>query len=202
MRPRWTRWISTQVWQGSVILAAILAWLAGFLEAKKTAAAPMTGDTLTLVAIFDHKPDEAVWRGLQAELATASLPGGWKIQLVEHTSNATRSEFFDFVVLRMKGGCFPREKQTRAWRRQPLGWVPRVDGEFLSIVFIDCDRVAEAVSRVAAGIDRDARLAAGLSKVIQHELTHLLLGTPRHDETGDFKATLAASELVGKYPLR
>jgi hypothetical protein len=61
---------------------------------------------------------------------------------------------------------------------------------------VNCDRVAEAVSRLGIGVVSEQEYAAALAKVIRHELRHILLNTVSHECRGEYKASLSAQDLI------
>jgi hypothetical protein len=154
------------------------------------------GESLTLLAHFDHSPDLLLWKHLVRDFMGTVTPGGRIHELVLETSEIAGREFANLIVVHMIGTCQPLRTRGTAWRPQPLGWVREVDGIFLPFVFVDCDRVAEVASRVGAGVVSEQEYAAALAKVIRHELRHILLNTATHEREGEHKASLSAGDLI------
>jgi hypothetical protein len=153
--------------------------------------------TLALFAQFEHIPSVQVWSALARDLSEHVLPGDWVPELIEATGEVAGREFSEIIRVDLIGTCQPLKKRAAPWRPEPLGWVRKVDGTVLHFVFVNCDRVAEAVSRLDIGEVSDQEYAAALAKVIRHELRHILLNTDSHECKGDYKASLSARDLIG-----
>jgi hypothetical protein len=85
----------------------------------------------------------------------------------------------------------------------PVGWVYLVDGQILPFVFIDCDRTARALwpeLRGRTSSERRQKMARAISRMVAHELTHIVTQNPNHSPAGVQKAHLRAGELLDAWP--
>jgi hypothetical protein len=121
-------------------------------------------------------------------------------RLVMAAAVGPTDSFQDLIVVKFHGSCkLPvKTRPSSAPSPQPFGWVERVDGQFLSIIHIDCQCIAEALARVVPGHspDADEIFARAITRVIRHEMRHLLLNTSCHESSGENKASLRAEELA------
>jgi hypothetical protein len=152
--------------------------------------------TLTLIAQFDHSPDPPIWKALVGDLTGDVALDGRRLELIRQTKETEGRSFADLIVVSMIGKCQPLSGPRPDWRPQPLGWVHRESGTFMPFVFVDCDRVAEAVSRHVNGFVSDREYVTALERVIRHELRHILLATAAHEDAGDYRASLSPEDLV------
>ena len=82
----------------------------------------------------------------------------------------------------------------------PLGWVYQVDGKILPFVFVDCDRIARTLWADLRGQTpaiRRQKLARAISRVIAHEITHIVTQDSGHRVQ---QAHLSAAELADAWP--
>lgn len=118
--------------------------------------------------------------GLQGEVARIlpEVPISWVSHLVE-TEGRT-------IQIRVEGNCWtpsePREGRN-------LGWVPRVDGDILPFVEVDCGAIRALVSS-------QVFMPRAVAQVIVHELFHYLTGRTSHS-AGLNSAKLGRRELEG-----
>jgi hypothetical protein len=82
---------------------------------------------------------------------------------------------------------------------KPLGYTHMSDGHVLPFIDIDCDAVAESVSRMmpsaTAFLNPDA-YARALAAVLTHEMVHALTGTCDHAGSGVMQPHLTPRELI------
>jgi len=135
---------------------------------------------------------------VERSLVESNLPGGERIVWRLASKSDAEREFQDLVILTFHGACrLPSHSQLEV-SAQALGWVERVDGQILAIIHIDCPRIGEAVSRAIGApraFEAQEAYAHAISRVIRHELNHVLLNSASHDVAGDNKRALTAAEL-------
>jgi hypothetical protein len=188
----------TQSKFGALVLLAILIQMAaarGLIVSEPDGRQPRT---LALFAHFEHLPAVQVLRALAKDLSESVIPGGWTVKLFEATGDGAGREFAEIVRVDLIGTCQPLKRRGVSWRPAPLGWVRKVDGSVLHFIFVDCDRVAEAVSRLDIGAVSEQEYAAALAKVVRHDLRHILLNTASHECRGEYKASISAQDLIRK----
>jgi hypothetical protein len=104
------------------------------------------------------------------------------------------------LFIKIHGVCRISMKSTS--NERPLGWVERVDGQMLSIVHIDCQRISQALSRVVVNpqsAESINSLARAIARVARHEAWHLRMNNGYHERQGDYKAALRAEDLIAPF---
>jgi hypothetical protein len=186
----------TDTFRGLLLAFALLAscWIAS----GQPQAEVVPQRALTLLVESEIPVPVGLQIQVERSLAESSLPGGERIDWSLATKSDTEREFQDLVILTVHGVCrLPSHSQSEV-SAQALGWVERVDGQILAAIHIDCPRIGEAVSRAIApgSFEAQAAYARAISRVIRHELNHVLLNTALHDVAGDNKRALTAAELA------
>jgi hypothetical protein len=154
---------------------------------------------------FSQPVPESSWQILKIELARteiATLPQ-------ESTLWAKREQFYqdmqagEIFQVRLNGDCGAGMEAAEHPVPGPLGWVYLVDGQILPFVFIDCDRIARALWPELRGrtpAERRQKMARAISRVVSHELTHIITQNPNHLPAGAQKGHLTPDELLEAWP--
>jgi hypothetical protein len=83
--------------------------------------------------------------------------------------------------------------------RGPLGWVLLVDDRIQPFVYVDCDRVRQMLYRDLRDkttAERRRLLARAVSRIVVHEMTHIVTQSPLHGASGLEKARVSSSDLL------
>jgi hypothetical protein len=172
-------------------------------DSSKPAYYRAMGAALTLLfsaaVTFVIQSEAPVRPGLQHAMERELAP---RPRLVMAAAVGPTDSFQELVVVKFHGNCElplrPRPVPPIAASAQPLGWVQRIDGQFLSIIHIDCQRIAEALARIVPqhSPDADEIFARAIARVVRHEMRHLSLNTDGHERTGENKASLRGAVLA------
>ncbi len=161
-------------------------------------------DTLVLVD-FPTGACTALWPALKAELEqskTSKLLGGAVVSM-------TRAEFHESMEfsliyqVKLLGDCridAPSDKQDAPGT--PLGWVFMVNEHIQPFVYVDCDRLAEMLHRDLRNkpsAERKWILSRAISRIVVHEITHILTQSPLHATSGLQKAHVTPYDLLPYY---
>lgn len=147
---------------------------------------------LTFVVQSDSPVRPGLQHAMEREL-------GRQPHLVMAAAVGPTDSFQELIVVKFHGSCeLPSRRQPVAPSSPSLGWVERIDGQFLSIIHIDCQRIAEVLARIVPehSPDVDEIFARAIARVVRHEMRHLLLNTSSHERSGENKASLRAEELA------
>jgi len=168
------------------------------------------GFSLVLLAAmlldFSQPFPENGWRILKTELERTEITTLPK----ESTRWLKREQFYqdaenvEIYQVHLKGDCSTGMEAAERPAPGPLGWVYRVDGQILPFVFVDCDRISHAVwpdLRGRTPSERRQKMARAISRVVAHELTHIITQDPNHlGSGGGQKAHLRPDELLDAWP--
>lgn len=154
---------------------------------------------------FSEPLPENNWHILKAELERTEITTLPK----ESTRWVKREQFFqdmqagEIFQVHLKGECGAGVDALEHPAPGPLGWVYQVDGRILPFVFVDCDRIAHALWPELRGrtpAERRQKMARAISRVVTHELTHIVTQDPGHLPAGVQKAHLRPDELLEAWP--
>jgi hypothetical protein len=140
---------------------------------------------------------QTVFDSLVLELAYLLAPAGITpvVQLAEPVNHFGSVDAAITVYLR--GVCEVPMAATPV--TGALGWIPMMDGEFLSLVWIDCDGAANHIASVfTAHHYALARplLGRALARILVHELMHWSTGSAEHGNTPLFSASVTPYTLI------
>jgi hypothetical protein len=154
---------------------------------------------------FSQPVPEAAWQIMKFELERTEITTLPK----ESTLWVKREQFYqdmeagEIFQVRLSGDCGAGMDAREHPVPGPLGWVYLVDGQILPFVFVDCDRIARALWPELRGrtpSERRRKIARAISRVIAHELTHIITQDPKHLPAGVQKAHLTPDELLEAWP--
>jgi len=81
----------------------------------------------------------------------------------------------------------------------PLGWVLMVNEEIQPFVYVDCDRLVQMLHRELRNkptAERKRILSRAISRIVIHEMTHILTQSPFHARVGLQKAHVTPYDLL------
>jgi hypothetical protein len=158
-------------------------------------------DTLVIVD-FPSPSCSGLWPALKSELErseTARLLTGAALWI-------TRDEFQKGMEFRrgyqilVRGDCrMAAPSSSQEQPRGPLGWVLMVNDQIQPFVYVDCDRVAQMLHRDLRDkttAERRRILARAISRIVVHEMTHIVRQSSLHDASGLQKAHVTSSDLL------
>jgi hypothetical protein len=157
----------------------------------------------TLVVVYFPSPAcSAFWPALKSELERSETP---KL-LTGSVAWITRDEFqrgmesrHGYEIL-LHGDCTMAAPSTsQKPPRGPLGWVLMVNDRIQPFVYVDFDRVAEMLHRDLRDkttAERRSLLARAVSRIVVHEMTHIVTQSSLHTASGLEKAHVSSSDLL------
>jgi hypothetical protein len=187
-----------------VVAAALLASFAA-LPAAEPASPEYLPRTVGVMLTFEHRPAGDFLRnlrGLEETFRASGLDLRWEVA----KEGWRPGVYFRVVVVTVRGHCgFDRVRELAPARDStvPLGWTVVSDGEVIPHLTIDCDRIAAVTAGLRDVYGRQflpelyRRLA---SRVVAHELMHVLLRTTEHTRSECLRTPLQIGDL--RRPLR
>lgn len=161
----------------------------------------MAYDTLVIVD-FPSPSCNGLWPALKSELerseAPKLLPGSalW----ITRDEFQKGMEFKRGYQILLRGDCrMAAPSGSQGQRRGPLGWVSKVNDQIQPFVYVDCDRVAQMLHRDLRDkttAERRRILARAISRIVVHEMTHIVTQSSLHDASGLRKAHVTSSDLL------
>jgi len=109
--------------------------------------------------------------------------------------------FSSVIVVKLLGRCELLPQSDRSSLDRPLGWVLQASGKIQPFIFVDCERIAQALRGRSAGLDKYERrhaMAQAIAHVVIHEWIHIATQCPAHGKRGITKQFLTAAELTGE----
>ena len=162
---------------------------------------PAAYDTVVIVN-FPSPSYSGFWPALKSELERSEKP---KL-LTGSVRRITRDEFQKGMEFKrgyqilLQGDCrmaAPSSGQDQP--RGPLGWVLMVNDQIQPFVYVDCDRVRQTLHRDLRDkttAERRRILARAVSRIVIHEMTHIVTQSPLHGASGLQKAHVSSSDLL------
>jgi len=145
----------------------------------------------TLVIVdFPAPACAALWPALQSEFEQSKAPEllGGSVVWMTRDQFHEGMEFRLIYEIKLRGDCkldAPSDNQVATGT--PLGWVFMVNGHIQPFVYVDCDRLVQMLYRELRNkpIAECRRiLARAISRIIVHEMTHIVTQSPRHAKSG------------------
>src|SRR5208282_1407546 len=145
----------------------------------------------TLVIVdFPTPACAALWPALQSEFEQSKAPEllGGSVVWMTRDQFHEGMEFRLIYEIKLRGDCkldAPSDNQVATGT--PLGWVFMVNGHIQPFVYVDCDRLVQMLYRELRNkpIAECRRiLARAISRIIVHEMTHIVTQSPRHAKSG------------------
>jgi hypothetical protein len=158
-------------------------------------------DTLVIVH-FPSPACSAFWPILKSELERSETP-----KLLSGSARwITRDEFQKGMEFKrgyeilLQGDCTMAAPSTS---QEPpggaLGWVLMVNDQIQPFVYVDCDRVRQMLRRDLRDktvAERRRILARAVSRIVVHEMTHIVTQSSLHAASGLQKAHVSSSDLL------
>lgn len=161
-------------------------------------------DTLVLVDFATHACN-ALWPALKSELEhskTSKLLGGTVVWMTRDEFQESM-EFHLIYQIKLLGDCrIDAPSDTRDAPGTPLGWVFMVNEHIQPFVYVDCDRLAQMLRRELRNkptAERKRILSRAISRVVDHEMTHIVTQNPLHTTSGLQKAHVTPYDLLAYY---
>lgn len=184
----------------AAVLAALLSLLFMFpVFAEEQPAAAY--HSLVLVD-FSSPSCSALWPALKSELERFERPKLLKgsFQWITRHEFQKGMEFKRGYQMVLLGDCKltapgPNQGQSRG----PLGWVLMVNDQIQPFVYVDGDRVAQMLHgdlRDKTTAERRRLLARAISRIVVHEITHIVTQNSLHDPSGLQKTHVTSSDLL------
>jgi hypothetical protein len=146
-------------------------------------------------------------QSLHADLAAGlgEAPNGFALQqnpaYFRGNDLALGTVFSRVIVVKLLGRCDVVPPSDRSSLDSPLGWVWQVSGKIQPFIFVDCERIAQALRSRSAGLDgyeRRHAMAQAIAHVVIHEWIHIATQSPTHGARGITKQFLTAAELTAE----
>ena len=146
-------------------------------------------------------------QSLHADLAAGigEAPNGFALQqnpaYFRGNDLALGTIFSKVIVVKLLGRCDVLPQSDGSSLDGPLGWVWQVSGKIQPFIFVDCERIAQALRSRSAGLDQYARrhaMAQAIAHVVIHEWIHIATQSPAHGKRGITKQFFSAAELTAE----
>jgi hypothetical protein len=161
-------------------------------------------DTLVIVS-FPSSSCSAFWPALKSELERSETPklltGSARWITRDEFQKGTESKRGYEILLHGDCSAAPGTGQNKG--RGPLGWVLLVDDQIQPFVHVDCDRVRQMLYRDLRDkttAERRRILARAVSRIVVHEMTHIVTQSSLHGASGLQKAHVSPSDLLAYKP--
>jgi hypothetical protein len=105
------------------------------------------------------------------------------------------------IVVRLLGRCDVLPQSDRPSLKGPLGWVPLVSGAIQPLISVDCNRIAQVLRPISAGLnsyERRHEMAQAIAHVVIHEWIHIATQSSAHGRNGITKQFLSVDELTAE----
>jgi hypothetical protein len=163
---------------------------------------PDFSDQTLVLVDFKTPACNGFWPILKSELERSDAPKllGGSVLWMTQDEFRNGMQFRQIYQLRLQGDCrMASPRNGHDLPREPLGWVLMINEHIEPFVYVDCDRVSEALRqelRSRPVIECRRILARAISRIVFHELTHIVTQSPLHNSTGLQKAYLSPSDLL------
>jgi hypothetical protein len=157
----------------------------------------------TLVIVYLPSPScSSFWPALKSELErseTQKLLTGSVVWITRDEFQKGMESKRGYEIL-LHGDCqMAAPSTTENQAHGPLGWVLMVHDQIQPFVYVDCDRVAEMLHRELRDkttAERRRMLARAVSRIVVHEMTHIVTQSSLHSASGLEKAHVSSSDLL------
>jgi hypothetical protein len=110
-------------------------------------------------------------------------------------------DFSRVIVVKLLGRCDVLPQSDHPSLKGPLGWVRQVSGKIQPFIFVDCERIAQALRSHSVGFNKYERrheMAQAIAHVVIHEWIHIATQSPAHGARGVTKQFLSPEELTAE----
>jgi hypothetical protein len=173
-----------------------------FTEIASAADPPGTRAARTAVLLdFSSSVPRSFWEALETEMDRSEIANSLASPIVWMRREQFQKgmEFPEIFQVRLEGDCAGTGPGSDYIAPGPLGWVYVVSGQIQPFVFINCNRVSQAVRhalRNETRAERRQKMARAITRIIGHELTHIITQDAGHSGIGLQKAYLTPANLV------
>jgi hypothetical protein len=194
----------SKILQAAARRRAVLAPLLSLLFTSPVFAAQQPAEAYDTVVIVDFPSPSSsgFWPVLKSELERSETPklltgpALW----IKRDEFQKGMEFKRAYQVLLHGDCrmaAPSGSQNQP--RSPLGWVFLVNDQIQPFVYVDCDRVRHMLHgdlRDKTAAEGRRILARAISRIIVHEMTHIVTQSSLHARSGLQKAQVSSSDLL------
>jgi hypothetical protein len=185
----------------ATFLAGLVSLLV-FASAVLAQAQPaVTHDTLVLVE-FPTAACASLWPILKPKLEQSKTPellGGSVVWMTRDEFHESM-EFNLIYQIKLRGDCrMDASSDSQDTPGRPLGWVFMVNEHIQPFVYVDCDRLVQMLHRDLRNkptSERKRILARAISRIVVHEMTHIVTQSALHATGGLQKAHVTPYDLL------
>lgn len=193
--------MATRIWVVILSLSSCFLCSAGVAQAAPVSP-QFLPPTVGILVKFNGKHSSGFLRALQNQVGGIFRPTGLELRWEVLGGNKRPGTYDRVVIIEMRGSCDlypPYNPPDLSEPNLKLGWTIVNNGEVLPYAVVDCDRIAGVVSRARLQFltlsPPPAVYARLASRVVAHELMHVLLRTSDHDRTDCTRSPLKATDL-------
>jgi hypothetical protein len=183
----------------ALLIPAMLLLAASPLLAQGQSA--LSHDTLVLVD-FPTRACTSLWPALKSELEQSKTPkllGGTVVWMTRDEFRESM-EFRLIYQIKLRGDCrIDAPSDHPDGPGTPLGWVFMVNEHIQPFVYVDCDQLLQMLHRDLRNkpnAERKRILSRAISRVVVHEMTHIVTQSPLHTAAGLQKAHVTPYDLL------
>lgn len=161
----------------------------------------------TTVAIFASDPAhveswDAIFAALRRNLpeAAAIAPAiDPDPDLISGDSIVPGMNVYAAVVIYLRGDCTLHPLRKPFPQGEALGWVYEQSGKIQPYIFVDCNRIDQALSALAEHLNRNqctTAMSEAIARIILHEWIHIASQRSSHHSAGLGKAHFSVEDLI------
>ena len=163
---------------------------------------PAVADDTLVIVNFPSPSCSGFWPALKSELERSERPKllTGSVRWITRDEFQKGMEFKRGYQILLRGDCrMAAPSSIPDQPRGPLGWVLMVNEQIQPFVYVDCDRLRQMLDRdlrdkTTAG--RRRILARAISRIVVHEMTHIVSQSSLHGTSGLQKAHVSSSDLL------
>jgi hypothetical protein len=163
---------------------------------------PDASDEILVVVDFPSHGCGGLWPVLKNELEHSETPKllSGSVVWMRQDEFHIGMDFKQIYQISLQGDCglaVPMNDWDRP--RGPLGWVLLVDKHIQPFVYVDCSQVAQMLGRDLrnkATEDRRRIFARAISRIVVHEITHIVTQSTLHHSRGLQRARVTPYDLL------
>jgi hypothetical protein len=177
---------------------AVSCLLFSMLPALAAGANPSDATVVTVVLDFEKPFSNRALLTMKRETAAVLKESGLRFDW-EMRDEAAAKTFPNLVIVRFKGNCGPEAAAQNPGDLGILGFTYTSDGVVQPFSEVACDKIGAFLFsglKSSANQDPETMMGIAMGRVVAHELTHMLLGSEKHSESGVFKPGLTVQQLV------
>ncbi len=188
-----------------ILIFLSLCWVAAAAEPPSSLFAP---PTVGVLLKFERQPPMMFVKALQHQVGAIFRPSSLDLKWELLRGNRQPGTYDRVVVIEMRGVCDPNQSkhpEPAADARVNLGWTIVNDGEVLPYAVVDCDQITRVLSGAphrgtnfafSAMYSFQSMYNRLASRVLAHELMHVLLRTSEHHQSDCMRSPLRPIDLA------